>query len=266
MKTGGRQYGSTLTEMTIVVAVVALLVGIALPGIRAMLHSFESSGGAKSMISAALASARAIAAKERRYAGIRFQKAYDPQGPLKAAQYMILIVHDFDKTGLESGFRAVEGIEPMKLPETVGVMIDVGLISGDLDIDELEEITNATTFSVIFSPSGKLVIHDVQVRNRDGFVDSAANTGISRDDVFNKKAQVDNGIGMFYQDDYFGAPWSVQPVLGLGPEPSRRSFVIYDREKFRQAFQNGRPYSGYLGSLLPEIIFINPYTGTMIEK
>ena len=108
--------------MTVVIAAVALLVGIALPGIRAMLHSFESSGGAESMISAALASARAIAAKERRYAGVRFQKVYHPEGPLKATQYMILIVHDFDKTGLESGFRAVEGIEPMKLPDSVGVM------------------------------------------------------------------------------------------------------------------------------------------------
>jgi len=261
--------------MAVVIAVIVLLGSFGLPAVRTLLDSFESGVGPKPLISAALASARAIAAREQRYAGIRFQKAYDPEGPLKATQYMIFIVHDFGKTGLEPGFRAVEGLEPIKLPDSVGVMdlryrpnllspAGDGLIDADGEISNLDILRDTTAFSIVFSPSGKMVIHDVRVRNRDGYVDSAANTDISNDDIFNKKAQVDAGIGMFYQDDCFGASWSPYPNLGLGPEPSRRSFVIYDRREFKRAYEIGQAYSGYLNRLVP--IYINPYTGTMIEK
>jgi len=275
MKTKHRQSGRTLVEMAVVIAVIVLLGSFGLPAVRTLLDSFESGVGPKPLISAALASARAIAAREQRYAGIRFQKAYDPEGPLKATQYMIFIVHDFGKTGLEPGFRAVEGLEPIKLPDSVGVMdlryrpnllspAGDGLIDADGEISNLDILRDTTAFSIVFSPSGKMVIHDVRVRNRDGYVDSAANTDISNDDIFNKKAQVDAGIGMFYQDDCFGASWSPYPNLGLGPEPSRRSFVIYDRREFKRAYEIGQAYSGYLNRLVP--IYINPYTGTMIEK
>ncbi|MHC4088560.1 MAG: type II secretion system protein, partial [Planctomycetota bacterium] len=175
MKIRYKQSGRTLAEMTVVIAAIVLLGSFGLPAVRALLDSFESGTGAKPVISAALASARAIAAKEQRYAGIRFQKAYnsdDPLNPLggvlEAAQYMVFIVHDFDKTGLVSGFRAVEGLEPIKLPDSVGV-IDLSLIGADVDIDEPFELNNATAFSIIFSPSGKLVIHNVRARNRDGY-------------------------------------------------------------------------------------------------
>ena len=52
--------------------------------------------------------------------------------------------------------------------------------------------------------------------------------------------------------------------LGLGPEPSRNSFVIYDTKKFKQTYDNGNAYSGYLNQLKP--IYINPYTGTIINE
>jgi hypothetical protein len=269
MRTRYKQSGRTLVEMAVVIAAIVLLGNFGLPAIRTFLDSFESGTGAKAMISAALSSARAIAAKEQRYAGIRFQKAYHPDGPLKATQYMVFIVQD--PNILAWGFRAVEGVNPMKLPDSLGVM-DSDLIKQNVNIDPMwepsgdPELTDLTSFSIIFSPSGKMVIHDVRVRNRDGYVDSAANLGISADDIFNKKAQVDTGIGMFYQDDYLGAGWSPYPNLGLGQEPSRRSFVIYDRLEFKRAYEKGQAYSGYLQNLLSDEIYINSYTGTMIEK
>ena len=107
----------TLIEMTLVVATIALLVGFALPAVRSMMGSFHSEGGAKSMVEAALSSARAMAVSHQRYVGVRFQKqciAKDPARPLErlmeAPQYMIFIMHDKDQTGLGSGFRAIEGL------------------------------------------------------------------------------------------------------------------------------------------------------------
>jgi type II secretory pathway pseudopilin PulG len=292
MKIKSRQSGISLTEMVVVVASVTLLAVFGVPAVSAFLKSFESTSGTRAMIGSALASARAIAAKEQRYVGVRFQKAYHRQGPLEAPQYMIFIVQD---PALGSYFfRAVKGIEPIKLPDSVGVM-DLTIVEGDdrnylknpanpkdeyrLDdplispgpdswIDDPNALRDTTTFSVVFSPSGKLVVHGVRITNRDGYTDTATYKNVfSSDDIFNKKEQVDSGIGMFYQDDYFGELTNPYYDLGLGPEPSRGKFIIYERERFRQAFQNKQAYSGYLYELVPdEMIYINAYTGTIIER
>jgi hypothetical protein len=263
MKTRYKQSGRTLAEMAVVIAAIVLLGSFGLPAIRTILDSFESGTGPKPLISAALASARAIAAREQRYAGIRFQKAYNPNGPLGASQYMIFIVYEEpgNMNNLTVGFRAVEGLEPIKLPDSVGVM-DLSLISANTDIDDEFELNNAAAFSIIFSPSGKLVIHDVRVRNRDGVYDPD-NTlpnpqKHSMDDIFNSPQNIINqNMGMFVQDDY-------PPFLDR--ESSRRGFVIYDRLEFKRAFQQGMAYSGYLQKLLPDAIYINPYMGTMIKQ
>jgi len=292
MRKRSKQSGLTLPELAVVIATIALLIGFALPAVRMLLNSFETQSGATTLISTALSSARAIAAKEHRYAGVRFQR------DLSGSQYMIFIVQD--PTIMAYGFRAVEGVKPIKLPDSVAVMDltivpdrnesnpvnpqqeiridDPSLLITDADrdaaIDEPREISDMTTFSVIFSPAGKLVTHGVRVRNKDGFVDSVSNTDISYDDVFNKKEQVDRkyngfdrnavppGAGMFYQDDYYGTAW---PDLSLGPEPSRNSFVIiYEKDKFDQAYANRRVWSDYLTKTATKRIFINSYTGTMI--
>jgi Tfp pilus assembly protein PilE len=291
MKTRAKQSGLTLPEIAVVIATIALLAGFALPAIRALLNSFQTQSGAEAMISAALSSARAIAAKDQRYAGVRFQQ------DLSGSQYMIFVVQD--PIIMAYGFRAVKGVKPIKLPDSISAMdltvvvsrneqnpanplqeirIDNLLLSltdseRDALIDEPRELSDITTFSIIFSPGGKLVIHGIRVRNRDGFVDSMSNTDISYDDVFNKKQQVDQkyagydrtatppGAGMFYQDDYFDAAW---PNLSLGPEPSRNSFVICNKDKFKKAYDNGRAWTDYLAQIAPERIYINSYTGTMI--
>jgi len=275
-KPRGTNKGLTLMEMTVVIAVMALLAVFGLPAIRALINSFESEAGAKAMISAALASARAIAAKEHHYAGIRFQKLYDPNDPdpLNAPQYMIFIVLEEPSKmgGLTIGFRAVEGIKSIKLPDSFGVMDlmvrtnhgtthqaaedpDDQSIDTDSLIDGSEELRDTTSFSIIFSPFGKLVIQNVRVRNRDGDY-RPINPDDSMDDIFNSPVNIDiHNTGMFVQDDY--------AHLGLGEEPSRRSFIIYDKSEFDKVNENRR-WSDYLKDL--EVNYINPYTGTMIKK
>jgi len=250
MKAKSRQSGLTLMEQAVVIAAIALLVAFGLPAVRTFFRSIEARGGARAMISASLASARAIAAKEQHYAGIRFQNRYEEDG--HGCQYMIFIVHDPDKTNLANGFRAVKGLQPIKLPDSVGVM---EVVNGDSEINEDDEFTDKTTFSIIFSPSGKLVIHYVRVRNRDGKY-RPMNPNESVDDIFNSPENISNyNTGMFVQDDY-GSD-------GFQQELSRNKFRIYDKDIFEKVDEENR-YDDYLKDL--DIIYINPYTGTMINR
>jgi len=92
--------GLTLVEMTLVIATIAIMAGLAVPAMRALIRSFQTEGGAVSMINAALHSARTMAVSRQRYVGVRFQKlctSDNPTDPLKglmdAPQYMIFIEH-----------------------------------------------------------------------------------------------------------------------------------------------------------------------------
>ena len=268
--------GLTLTEMVVVIAIISLLAIFGLPAINLLFDSFESRGTGKSMISAALSSTRAIAAREQHCAGIRFQQ------DLAGNQYMVFIVHDFEKTGLNPGFRAVEGIKPIKLPENLRVMdlmvrVNHGTHWTDaedtsdqpLKADCLDDtnplnlgpdrrnkyITDTSSFSIVFSPSGKLIIRDVRVRNRDGIYqpDNGVSGKVSMDDIFNSTSNITKyAVGLLIQDDYAD--------LGLGAESSRNKFFIYDKMRFEQLDARGR--FDYLSSLEP--VYINPYTGTII--
>jgi len=277
MRSKTRQCGFTLTEMALVVATIALLLGLGLPAVRMLIHSFESDTGARGMINAALSNARAIAARDQRYAGVRFQQ--DSEGN----QYMIFVVHDFEKTGLSPGFRVVEGMKPIKLPENSGVMdlmvrtnhgaspaaaassLDEPLMTAHLDDTNPQNlgpdrknnyVRDASTFSVVFSPSGKLVVRTIRVRNSDGIYqpDNGVSGKISPDTIFNSPINItDHGVGRFVQDDY--------AELGLGAEPSRNRFILYDENYFDKLDAQER--FNYLSSLA--LIYINPYTGTMIQ-
>lgn len=272
-----RQCGFTLTEMALVVATIALLLGLGLPAVRMLINSFESDTGARGMVNAALSNARAIAARDQRYAGVRFQ--WDSEGN----QYMIFVVHDFEKTGLSPGFRVVKGMKPIKLPENSGVMdlmvrtnhgtspaaaassLNEPLMTAHLDDTNPQNlgpdrknnyVRDASTFSVVFSPSGKLVVRTVRVRNSEGIYqpDNGVSGKISPDTIFNSPINItDHGVGRFVQDDY--------AELGLGAEPSRNRFILYDENYFDKLDAQER--FNYLSSLA--LIYINPYTGTMIQ-
>lgn len=243
MKIADAKKGFSLTELLVVVAVISLLVGIGITAAKGLLASFESSRGVKNVISAALSSARAMArsSDEYPYAGVRFQK--DVEGNY----YLILIMNDEDKTGLVNGFCAIKGRKPMRLPSDVGLM-DLRIkddysdsttwneieVAADVDIDEVVELTDAGTFSIVFSRAGKLVTHYVRVRGND--------------EVFNVP-----GVGMFVQDEY--------PTDGLFEEYSRNSFVIYSKRDFKKV-NSARRYTDYLQHLNKE--YVNPYTGELV--
>ncbi len=259
-------------EQTLVVGIVGALMYFGLPAAKQLFNTLETPSGTKALIGSALASARAIAAREQNYVGIRFQHACyrDPQGdiqpeksPLKTPQYMIFIKHNPMQSNDQDTFTVIEGIEPIKLPENIGVM-DLILtpsenqlepINTNGEIDNDVELLDTTTFSIVFTPAGRLVMLEVLARNRDG-----ATLDTSEDDIINTEDNVRKGIAMFIQDN--------DPVANhiLEQEPSRRNFIIYDRSIFR-SLPEGQRYEKYLKDLRDrKMIYINPYTGTFINR
>jgi prepilin-type N-terminal cleavage/methylation domain-containing protein len=245
MKKQGRQSGLTLTEMIVVVGVISLLAFFGMPAVRMLLRSFETEGGTRSMIQAALSSARAIAARDHRYAGLRFQRAYHDDG--MGSQYMIFIVHDYDgATGPVNRFRALEGSQPIRLPDSVmvvdpnlGSSIPVDSSTAVSGLVDLWQLRDATSFSIIFSPTGKLVRHDVRVLN-------------SGDDTFDTLG----GGGMFLQDG--AGP-------GLVEELSRIEFLIFGRVEFEQItiFDDRVAYLTIQDEYHTN--YVNAYTGRLIS-
>jgi len=244
MKTKPKQSGLTLTEVLTTIVIIVILTVVALPAINAFFDSMSSSGSAEAMISAALSNARAMAISRQRYVGVRFQKIYETRGPLFADQYMIFIVND--TTIGAYAFCAINGMKPVKLQGNIGAIdLYLGSVSDQQisnGISDPNLFNDASTFSIVFSPSGHLVIHKQRA------VRKSAN-----DDVFNFEAAVSsptNPVGMF--------------VVDGANELSRRSCIIYDTKEFRRAYEQEIPYSGYLQSVAP--VYINPYTGTLISS
>lgn len=280
-----KKLGVTLIEMTLVLGTIVLLIGFGIPAVRALVNSFHSESGVASLVNAALSSARAMAVQRQSYVGVRFQttcaETANADEVLKAPQYAVFIIHDPEAapegTGYANGFRALEGIEPIKLPEAFAVMdltvvdrtvagngsVDISELPMDASIDAVDEsvfaerLRETTAFSIVFSPSGKLIIHEVRVWNRQGRRPSDATQSL--DEVFNTPAQrANSGVrAMFGQDE-------VTVGAGLGPEYSRTNFVICDRAKLREAYRRGIPWSGCLQSLSARRVYVSPYTGALL--
>lgn len=201
-------------------------------------------------------------------------------------------------TGLANGFRAVRGHKPIKLPGD-GRVMDLKLreygtrqsagAAGEKDptyyniADETNngdgdatddfcsptnfkysiEYMDTTTFAIVFSPAGKLVSHQVRIRNRHGRIDSSSYT--SPDKVFNIKTLVESGDALLCQDDYPDFYTKTHDGYGLGQEYSRKSFYIFDKTKFDLYGTNGdwvNLWNNYFSYLEP--IYINPITGELV--
>lgn len=232
--------GISLTEALVVVSIIAILLAISIPAARELGRSLDQSMGAVSVIDAALANARAIAIREQKYAGVRFQQ------DVLGNQYLTFIVHDPAATQKANGFRAVENKKPMALPEAMGVIEDG--VSTDAGLIAAGGMNDKSTFSMVFNASGRFVTHMVQVYNKDGKTDNS-----STDKIFNTLQNVRDGKAQFIQDS---------STVGYEPEDSVAAFRIYDKRELQK--MSATPWTGYLRDL--ERHSINLYTGELIKK
>jgi hypothetical protein len=243
----------TLTELLVIMSVMVILLAISIPAAKKLSESLENSAGTRSIIDAAMSNARAIAIREGHYAGVRFQQ--DSAG----GQYLVLVIHDPNQTGLANGFCTVKGRKPIPLPQNVGLIAAGGNYS-DTSLQSTigkDGLNDATTFSIVFSPSGKFVIHPVRIRNKDGKTNDT-----STDRVFNTQQNVTDGKAMFLQDDY--------PTKGYDEENSVSGFRIYNKRELAKAQAikpTPKPWTAVptgLSNLDTE--FVNPYTGELVKK
>ena len=119
-----KKYGFTLVELLVAMGIILVVSSASLFSIKALMDTYESSGQTVTLINSALSNARAIAVREGKYAGVRFQREYSKDGFDKASKYMIFIIEGTKKEmGNDADcFKAVEGRRPIRLPNSIGVM------------------------------------------------------------------------------------------------------------------------------------------------
>ncbi len=151
--------GFTLVELMVVVSVIIIAAGIALPTV-VQLVTAGAEEQAYNVLSAQLTSARALAIRQGTYAGVHVQPADSQRvedGELPNRVYTAVVV--FDR---ESGrFDVADGFDPRPLPGRIafGKITDRFVAGGDYrtgafgtnDIDEF------ITLTFVFSPDGAVV-------------------------------------------------------------------------------------------------------------
>jgi type II secretory pathway pseudopilin PulG len=258
----------TLIEITVVVAIIATLVGFGAPAVRALLNSFQSESATRAMVQSALESARTLARANQRPIGVRFQKAYDRELPgdqQQTAQYMVFVEHTPLPTdiGYAREFHARVGHKPIPLPSqyyVTDLMVtpdtgDAGTsIASDADVNEAD----MTTFTILFSPSGQVVIDTVRVRGVGG--KAGGEQRASSDRVFNTPAEIETlelSPPVFLMDDN-------RP--GRYEEFSRDRLYILERGRLEKALALDSAWEGYLrDAVAPRPIYVSPFSGQLIE-
>lgn len=163
-----RQAGFTLVELTVVLSLLLLLAGVALPSI-VELFSAGSAAQAYNLFDGQIKSARAHAIGTGNYTGVHVQMA---TGTERGGMcYTAVVEYNWDAAKLNFGMAG--GFMPHRMPGNIAV----GELSEDfLDGSEFEEIPDGTadvqgsfedmtTFTIAFAPNGSVTryVHGEEV-------------------------------------------------------------------------------------------------------
>lgn len=268
-----RRGGFTLTEMLVVIAIVVLLATMVLPAFTEMLQSNRASA-AKSLVRTMLARAQAHAVAHQKYAGIRFQ--FDRDGWQQGRQYMVLI-EKASAGGTTNEYNAVADVKTVTLPKGVGVLSNNAVDIGDMDFsnNNLDEdllsleadadggLLDSTSFSIIFSPTGQLVIKMLEIRERN------LNDTLFGDEIAVLTDPVlvtDPPAPLLFHDNTTDPP--SYPVLTdsvgwCSTESSATGFYVFEVGAMADVGVGSR-YSQYVNDLEP--FLVNRYTAGLIDE
>ncbi len=149
--------GFTLVEMLVVIAIVVLVLGMALPSITGIFTAGADSQ-AYNLIASQLSAARALAIQEGTYAGVHVQMGNEAtDSDLKDTCWAAVMQYD---TSLSpAAFRLADGFTPRQIPgryafgEVSGAFITASAFDNLSDTN----LDNFTSFTVVFSPNGAVV-------------------------------------------------------------------------------------------------------------
>jgi len=291
--------GFTLVELVIVFAIIAILVALAVPSLSGLTR-VSSEGAIRTTMRSLFASARMRAAATQRYVGIRFQQ--DAEGRQYAVMLQQVEPSEYFPNGcpayhMQCTFLTLTAVgeEPLQLPRGVELAQgDVGLAAApeaEFEPDPVRKVIPATTFTVVFSPSGQIVRRQVHVTQRPDrwFRASSGNFTVRtwHDPVFNLAKR-----GKFLPDVIDESPPVPKPLppddpddleLDTDPDPqtgdgpntgkrntpdtalyemSQNSVWVYEHQKRLDA--GATPFAGYIqqqGTLIP----LNVYTGAPVN-
>jgi len=277
----------TLVELLVVVTIIGIMLGLTMPSFNTMMKS-QQAASAKTLIRTALAQAQIYASSNQKYAGLRFQPDADGRPNIILIEHAPrCLVTDLSGVITEDNvaerFTAIPNAKPVALPEGIGVIsleVLTPPIVGNPGFQEnsnqyLDNFTDnrscllgASTFTIIFSPTGQLIIKSVVVRERQ-LTDTFGNLV---DLTFGSYARFHTPLAIpkprFYQDNYkfkFGTniwPWFNDSIKWCDREDSTYGMYIYEEEPMLAANKDLR-YTEYISLLKP--ILINTYTGKLIE-
>ncbi|MBN1765613.1 MAG: prepilin-type N-terminal cleavage/methylation domain-containing protein [Sedimentisphaerales bacterium] len=278
--------GFTLVEMLVVIGIALILAALVVPNAPTVIRSHKMSA-AQNLIKNALAQAQGHASKFQKYAGVRFQYQVKYTGNVSnwsarsvtdwemVRQYLVLIESDPNPVDGSNRFAAVDNAKPVPLPKGIGAISAEVDMLGDTYLDENTSgdsrycLLGATTFSIIFSPSGQIVTQTLRVGPRP--VDLAPRDPIFGDsDVFYSylSSAVNTQPPFLLFKDNYGLSHITNSEEWCNVEMSTAGLYLFEESALYEAdpaFRYSQCIYNHDSSESVEQMVLNLYTGGVLE-
>ena len=164
------KFGFSLIELLVVIAIMSILIGITIRSVRMVSSKMASVDTVRTMVGTALTTSRTLAMAQQTHIGIHFSVSVD-------GTHLLSFIRD-DNTYVEDTnirrYRVIVGnrnmVKETSIPSNIGLLdMQVGgnKIDKDTDTNDPFKLLDTNTFSMVFSPAGKLVLRFMWIVDAD---------------------------------------------------------------------------------------------------